>query len=163
MALMAWPIIRNPIRAFAVACVAATSAYVMWMGYRLNEVLAGPSWCSTAIGADRATENSKIDVATSCVGLLTIQLKSIAMNSHILFGVVALCLLVLIVIVIAGAKLDIHASKEGEFGVNMSRDEPVVASETVKAAAKGAAEGAVGAAAQAEPTAPIPPIVPPAT
>lgn len=98
--------IKNPIRAVAVACVAVTSAYIMYMGYRLNEVLSGPGWCSTAIGAGRADANTNVDIGKSCVGLLTIQLKSIATNSHILFGVIALCLLTLIVIVIAGGKLD---------------------------------------------------------
>lgn len=104
---------HNPVRAAALIVVALTSAYVMWMGYRLNETLSGPTWCATAIGADRADHDSKIDVAASCVGLLTIQLKSIATNSHILFGVVALCLAVLVVIVIAGGKLSFKASKEG--------------------------------------------------
>lgn len=95
----------HPIRAFAVFCVAVTSGYIMWMGYRINEVLAGPTWCARAIGADKAAPDSKIDAASSCIGLLTIQLKSLAMNSHILLGSLALCLLTLIVVVIAGAKL----------------------------------------------------------
>lgn len=95
----------HPIRAFAVLCVAITSGYIMWMGYRINEVLAGPTWCSRAIGADKADANSHVDAASSCIGLLTIQLKSLATNSHILLGSLALCLLTLIVVVIAGAKL----------------------------------------------------------
>lgn len=95
--------LKNPIRAAAVTCVAITSAFIMWMGYRINEVLAGPLWCSRAIGADKAASDSKIDAASSCIGLLTIQLKSLATNSHILLGSLALCLLTLIVIVIAGA------------------------------------------------------------
>lgn len=115
---------HNPVRAAALVCVAATSIYVMWMGYKLNEVLAGPNWCATAIGANRADKDSKIDVAGSCVNLLTIQLKSLATNSHILFGVVALCLLVLIVIVIAGGKLSFKASKEGAEADIGSRDDP---------------------------------------
>lgn len=95
----------HPIRAFAVICVAITSGYIMWMGYRINEVLAGPTWCARAIGADKADANSHVDAAGSCIGLLTIQLKSLATNSHILLGSLALCLLTLIVVVIAGAKL----------------------------------------------------------
>lgn len=96
---------EHPIRAFAVLCVAGIAIFIGWMSYRLNETLAGPSWCSTAIGADRASDGSRIDVAASCVGLLTIQLKSVATNSHILFGSLALCLVTLIVVVIAGARL----------------------------------------------------------
>jgi hypothetical protein len=104
---------HNVIRAFALACVAITSAYIMWMGYRLNETLSGPGWCARAIGADKASADSKIDVAASCVGLLTIQLKSLSTNSHILFGVIALCLLVLMVIVVAGGRLSFKGNKEG--------------------------------------------------
>ncbi|MFL6728069.1 MAG: hypothetical protein ACJ8FS_16375 [Sphingomicrobium sp.] len=120
--------IKNPIRWVAVICVAITSAYVMLMGYWINDTLAGPLWCSRAIGADKVDTNSKVDAATACVSLLTIQLKSLATNSHILFGVVALCLLTLIVIVVAGARLDFKASKEGIEG-HMDRSgapQPVV-------------------------------------
>lgn len=92
------------IRAFAVICVAATSAYVMWLGNKINDTLSGPGWCATAIGANKAADITRIDIAKSCVDLLTIQLKSLATNSHILLGTVALCLAVLIIIVVAGAK-----------------------------------------------------------
>jgi hypothetical protein len=110
------PVIKNPIRGFAVLCVAVIAAYVMWMGYTINDVLAGPLWCARAIGADKADANSRVDAAGSCVGLLTVQLKSLATNSHILFGVVALCLLTLIVIVIAGGEVKFSASKTGVSG-----------------------------------------------
>ena len=112
-------LIQNPIRLVAVICTAITSVYIMWMGYRINEVLAGPTWCARAIGADKADKNSQVDAAGSCIGLLTIQLRSLATNSHILFGVVALCLLTLIVIVIAGGRLAVSASKTG-VSANMS-------------------------------------------
>lgn len=93
------------IRAFAVVCVAVIAAYVMWMGYRLNETLSGPGWCRTALGAEKVSStDGTIKGLDACVGLLTVQLKSLATNSHILFGVVAMCLLVLIVIVVAGAR-----------------------------------------------------------
>jgi lysozyme len=52
----------------------------------------------------------------NCVSLLTIQLKSLSTNSHILFAVVALCLLTLIVIVIAGGEVKFSASKTGVSG-----------------------------------------------
>jgi hypothetical protein len=93
------------IRGFAVVCVAATSAYVMYMGWLLNETLSGPGWCRTALGAEKASStDGTIKGLDACVGLLTIQLKSLETNSHILLGTVALCLSVLIIIVIAGAK-----------------------------------------------------------
>lgn len=93
------------IRAFAVICVAVTSAYVMWLGNKVNDTLSGPGWCATALGAGKAsTGTAPIKGLEACVGLLTIQLNSLSMNSHILLGTVALCLSVLIIIVIAGAK-----------------------------------------------------------
>jgi hypothetical protein len=107
-------ITKNKVLLFALLCVAVTSGYDMWMGYVLNETLSGPGWCRTALGAEQASNsNGVIKGLDACVGLLTIQIKSIATNSHILFGVVALCLAVLIVIVIAGGKVDVEASREG--------------------------------------------------
>lgn len=111
---MILPKIANPIRAFAVACVAVTSVFVMYMSYQLLQTLSGPAWCSTAIGADKATDSGRVDVAKSCVDLLTIQLKSLANNSYIFGGVIALCLLTLIVIVIAGG----HVSFKGPAGIS---------------------------------------------
>ncbi len=104
----------NIIQGFAVVCVAVTSAFVMWMSYTLLQTLSGPTWCSRAIGADQAAGKGNIDVAASCVSLLTIQLKSLANNSYIFGGVVALCLLTLIVIVIAGG----HVSFKGPAGIS---------------------------------------------
>jgi hypothetical protein len=116
-------IVRNPIRLFAVLCVAVTSGFVMVMSYRLLNVLSGPGWCATALGAGKASskDGAPIKGLEACVGLLTIQLKSIATNSFIFGGVVALCLLTLIVIVIAGARLDLKAGKDG-VEANMSRE-----------------------------------------
>ena len=111
----------HPIRAFAVLCVAAIAAYLMWMGFRVNETLAGPGWCRTALGAEKASAtDGTIKGLDACVGLLTIQLRSLATNSHILLGSLALCLVTLIVVVIAGARL---AGKFKDAELNLSRDE----------------------------------------
>lgn len=105
---------QHPVRAFALLCVACIALYIGWMGYRLNETLSGPGWCRTALGAEKASgSDGVIKGLDACVGLLTIQLKSLATNSHILFGVMAGCLLVLIVIVIAGGKVSFNVSKTG--------------------------------------------------
>jgi hypothetical protein len=113
------------IRGFAVFCVAITSAYVMWMGYQLNETLSGPGWCRTALGAEKSSAtDGTIKGLDACVGLLTIQLKSLATNSHILLGSIALCLSVLIIIVVAGARFSGEAP--GGFKANVSpADEPL--------------------------------------
>src|SRR4051812_7165765 len=100
---MRWPHITNPIRWVAVICVAVTSAYVMFMSHQLLQTLSGPGWCRTALGAEKASSSDgTIKGLDACVGLLTIQLKSLAINSYIFGSVTALCLLTLIVIVIAG-------------------------------------------------------------
>jgi hypothetical protein len=119
--------VQNPIRLFAVLCVAVTSGFVMVMSYRLIQTLSGPGWCATALGAGKASPGSApIKGLEACVGLLTIQLKALADNSFVFGGVIALCLLTLIVIVIAGARLDLKANRDG-VEANMSRDAPQAA------------------------------------
>lgn len=139
---MKLPLIRNPIRLFAVATVAIIAGYVMWMGYRLNDTLSGPGWCRTALGAEKVSStDGTIKGLDACVSLLTIQLKSLATNSHILFGVVGGCLIVLVVIVIAGARLEGKISKEGgEFNLDRNDAPPAVAAQVVAAAAQDKAD-----------------------
>jgi len=95
--------IANPIRLAAVICVAATSGYVMWMGNKLTDILAGPEWCGKALQAEKISSQN-FGGLTACVDLLKIQLNAIARGFLVFAGVIALCLLTLIVIVIAGAK-----------------------------------------------------------
>lgn len=99
-------IIRDqPIRAFALLCVAATSAFLGYLALTLIDTLASPAWCSKALQAERITAKDTFVGLTACVDLLKIQLRSLALNSQIVIGTFALCLGVLIVIVIAGARL----------------------------------------------------------
>lgn len=95
---------RFTIRTFAVLCVAVTSIFVMGMSYRLITILSSPDWCGKALQAERISSQN-FGGLTACVSLLTIQLKSLASNSLVFGGVIALCLLTLIVIVIAGGRL----------------------------------------------------------
>ena len=106
----------RPIRIAALVIVAVVGAYIMWMGYRLNETLAGPDWCAKAIQAERITPGNTFVGLVACVDLLKLQVSAIASNSHILFGVIALVLLVLVVIVIAGGRLNFKAGPEGISG-----------------------------------------------
>lgn len=124
---------HNPVRIAALICVAITSVYLMYMGYRINEILASPGWCSKALNAEKISSQN-FGGLTACVDLLTIQLKSLATNSHILFGVIAMCLLVLIVIVIAGGKLNFKADKTGVAG-SMGREADPVANAAAETAA----------------------------
>jgi hypothetical protein len=111
MGMKTFPI-RNPIRLFAVICVAATSVFVMIMSNKLVQILAGPEWCGKALQAEKISSQN-FGGLTACITLLQIQLKALALNSYIFGGVIALCLLTLIVIVIAGARLDFKASATG--------------------------------------------------
>jgi hypothetical protein len=144
MGKMKLPQAKHLIRAFALVCVAVTSGYVMWMAYRVTETLSGPGWCRTALGAEKASAtDGTIKGLDACVGLLTIQLKSLATNSHILFGVIALCLLVLIVIVIAGGEISFSANKSGvsaNIGKDVKEAAATAAEETAQAAVDTAAD-----------------------
>jgi multidrug efflux pump subunit AcrB len=121
------PSLKNPIRLFAVLCVGCIAGFIMWTASWVLAVLASPGWCRTALGAEKVSgSDGTIKGLDACVGLLTIQLKALAANSYIFGGVMALCLLVLIVIVIAGAKLDVLANKDGVHAL-MSRDAPAAA------------------------------------
>jgi hypothetical protein len=152
------PPIANPIRAFAALCVAITSLYVMYIGHKLVEILASPTWCAQALGAERSSKGETIKGLEGCMDLMQGQLDALALDSHISQGVIALCLLTLIVIVIAGAKLDVHASKAG-FGANMSRSDEQRAAkvEGAEQAAQAAKDEAQDIAAGAAPKFTAPP------
>lgn len=142
---MKHPLVTNPIRLTAVVIVAVIAAYVMYMGYRLTEVLASPGWCRTALGAEKVSAtDGTIKGLDACVSLLTIQLKSLAVDSHINAGVAGLCLLVLIVIVIAGARLEASVSREGG-SVNIAPKDAVEAADQTAAAAVDKADEIKGA------------------
>lgn len=99
----------------ALASVTATSAYLIWLSSWLVHTLAARDWCSIAVGADKATAGlpGGVDALTACVGLLTLQVKALALDSHIAIGTLALCLAVLVVVVIANARIEGKASISG--------------------------------------------------
>jgi hypothetical protein len=130
---------HNPIRAAALIVVAITSAYVMWMGWWHTQILSSPDWCAKAIQAGRITPNASFQGLTTCTALLTIQLKATATNSHIYAGVVALCLLVLVVIVIAGGKLSFKADETG-VGADIGSSSVPVAAQAVADSAQTTAD-----------------------
>ena len=119
---MKLPHIVNPIRAFAVVVVAVVAAYVMWVGWTLIDILSSPDWCARALGAEKASPGQTVKGLEACIDLMTVQVKSLAIDSHIAQGVVAMVLLTLIVIVVAGGKLSLTASKAG-VGANIGRDD----------------------------------------
>lgn len=126
---------NQPVRAFALLCVAVTTAYVMYMGVRHTDILSGPGWCNRALNADKITTAGDFDALQACIGLLTIQLRAIAVDSHVYAGVIAMCLLALMVIVVAGGHLSFAASKEGLSGNLGAGPEAEAAAEKVADAA----------------------------
>lgn len=113
----------NWLTAVAIVCVAATSAFIMVMALKLTDTLASPDWCGRAIQAEKLTGSRQ---ASSCTDLLAIQLKSLALDNHIYAITLAVCLAVLVVVVLAKARLDLEASKDG-LKANVSSDAPEAA------------------------------------
>lgn len=126
----------HPIRAFALLCVAVTSGFLAYLALRLIGTLSSPSWCSTALQAERITAKETFVGLTACVDLLKIQLSALALNSQIVIGTFALCLGVLVVIVIAGARIAGRIPGGGE--VDLAPAD--AADEVAEAAADKAAE-----------------------
>lgn len=97
--------LANPIRMFALVCVAVTSAYLGYVNNRLVDLLSSPDWCSKAIQAERITPGNSFQGLTGCIDILKIQLNALAKVLLINSGTFALCLGVLVIIVVAGARL----------------------------------------------------------
>jgi hypothetical protein len=107
---------RNTIRTYAVVVVSITSAFVIFMCIWLTNILAAPEWCGRALGADRATPGNSLEGLKACINLMGDQVGALAWNSHIFAATIALCLLVLMVIVIAGGHVSFKADKTGLSG-----------------------------------------------
>lgn len=107
---------RNTIRTYAVIVVSITSAFIMWMSYWLTKILAAPDWCARAINAEKLSTARATSAVELCKDLLLEQVGALGMNSHIYAGVIGLCLLVLMVIVIAGGHVSFKADKTGLSG-----------------------------------------------
>lgn len=114
---------RNTIRTFALICVAVTTAFIMGMSYWLTTILAAPDWCGRAINAEKLSAARADSAVELCKDLLLEQVNALANNSHIYSGSIALCLVALMLIVVAGGRLSFSASKAG-VAANMSRDDP---------------------------------------
>lgn len=122
------------VKSFAVLCVIATSGFLMAIAWKLNTTLSGPGWCATAFGAGKATGTAPIKGLDACVGLLTLQLQALSLNSHIVLLTFALCLAVLNIVVLAGArfsadtkfgKVDVEEAKPVPVEVKQPADNPV--------------------------------------
>lgn len=132
------------VRIFALICVAVTSAYVMWQGWRLVDLLAAPTWCSRAINASNKGDQPEFAVS-GCFSLLKDQVAALAIGMHIYAGVIAFCLAALMVIVVANGR----ASGKGPGGFELDiggNREPETPAEGAAAAAGAAQDVAAGLA-----------------
>lgn len=119
-------LIKNPISTFAVMCVAATGIYLGVLTNRMVGVLDSPDWCGRAVQAEKIVPSNTFQGLTTCNELLKIQLQSLATGLHISLGTFALTLLVLVVVVIAGARASFKIDETGVSG-NVGRDGPQAA------------------------------------
>lgn len=128
---------HNTIRSFALVCVAFTSLFIVGMRIWSTIIISSDGWCDRAIGTVKETGGRPLEAIGACFTLLNKQLDAVARNSLIDSGVIAICLLVLIVIVVAGGKLNFTAGKGG-VSTSIGREE-------VSDRALGAIETAEGA------------------
>jgi hypothetical protein len=134
--------LENPIRIFALLCVAITSGFFGYLAVWLINVVSSPDWCSKAIQAERITPGNTFQGLTGCIDILKMQVATTGKALLIVIGTFALCLGVLMVIVVAGARL---AGKLFGNELAMSRQDP--GETTPKQAADQVAGAAVDAAA----------------
>lgn len=139
------PAPKHTIRTFALVCVGVTSVFLMSMIIWYTMLLAGRDWCARAIGAAQQSDRPETAIS-SCYTLLTQQVEALAWNSHIFVAIIALCLLVLMVIVVAGGRLSFTGSKDG-ISADIGSDKAAKAAHEVADAAVDKAdeiEGEVG-------------------
>lgn len=120
---LALTVAQHPISTFAVICVMATGAFLGYITLLLADVIRSPEWCAKALQAERITAGKTFVGLTACVDLLKLQLEALSRGLLISISSYGLVLIVLIVVVVAGAKASFNVSKEGISG-NVSRDAP---------------------------------------
>lgn len=135
---------RNPISFFAVVCVATAGWLLYAMSDRLLDVLESPKWCANAIQAERISPGSTFKGLESCLDLLKMQLAALGTGLHITLGAFAFSLIVLIVVVVAGARANFKLGASGVEGSVSHRDD----AHAVAAAAEHVVEGAKKAEAE---------------
>lgn len=136
-----WSVIKkNPISAFAVLLVAAIGIYIGIINFKLTEVLSGPGFCGKAVGADKLTPGTQtVAVLNGCIDLLKLQVSALGTNSHIFAATMGLCVTVLIVVVVAGARASAKANTTG-FEFDVGREADKAADHVVEGAKEAAAE-----------------------
>lgn len=134
---------RNPISLFAVLCVACTAAWLGYMSYRLLAVVESTEWCAKAIQAERITPGNTFVGLVGCIDILKLQLGGVVNGFYIALGSFAFSLIVLVVVVVAGARASGKLAGMMEFNVGKH---------AADAAAEHVVEGAQDAAAEVKGT-----------
>lgn len=125
--------IRNSIRSWALVAVAVTSAAIIGFAWWLISIISKPDWCNRALGAADYANGRPEHAIGGCFQLLNKQIDALSFNSHMAIGTLALCLLTLVVIVLAGGKLSFTANKDGISG-DIGKDAAEAARATADAA-----------------------------
>jgi hypothetical protein len=128
-----YEITANKVLAFALICVAVSSGFVMYMQWMLIETLSAPEWCVRAINAEKLSSVRATTEFGSCANLLVEQVQALATALYINAAVPALCLLVLMVIVVAGGQLKFKVGKGGIEG-DISKEAKEAATDVANAA-----------------------------
>lgn len=118
--------VRSSIRTWALVAVGVTSGFLIGISLWLISILSAPDWCNRAIGAKILAGKGDGAIrpeyaVTGCYELMKLQLGALANNSYVAILVIAMCLLVLVVIVLAGGRLSFKASRDGVEG-NIGKD-----------------------------------------
>lgn len=131
-------IARNPISFFAVICVASAAWLLYIITDRLLDVLESPKWCANAIQAEKISPGSTFKGLEACLEILQLQLSTMGTGFHIALSGFTFSLVVLVVVVVAGARA---SGKLGSGGVefNVGKTEADAAADHVVAGAKDAA------------------------
>lgn len=135
-----WQVIKNnPISTFAVLTAAILAGFIGYMIVWQTNILASPTWCAKALGAEKSVEGSSVqqtrETLQTCNNLLLEQLQAVALDSHINHGVVGLVVIVLFVVVIAGARASWKLSTSGLEGSVSRQDAVANAADKVAGAA----------------------------
>lgn len=113
--------LRHVIASWALLAVAITTGALIYFAYDKTEHLSAPDWCArVGWAADKGQRpESAIE---GCYSLMSRQIEALAIDSHIAHGSIAIALLVLVVIVLAGGRLSFRGGKDG-VDLDISRDE----------------------------------------
>ena len=132
---------RNTIRTFALVCVAFSSAYVIGMGIWITWLIGMTDWCARVVGSAKYADGRPDFAISGCVTVMRDQISGLSRSLLIYAGVIALCLLVLMVIVVAGGRLSFRGNRDGIEGDIAPADAPLaVGAQAAADAAQGVAD-----------------------